>query len=754
MGKRTESNGTASPAGGLGALVSTGKRMLGDGAPWTAARSMLRVNQPDGFDCPGCAWPEPDRASRLEFCENGAKAVAFEATGKRADPDFFGAHPVSDLREKSDHWLEGQGRLTHPMRYDRESDHYVPVSWEDAFAQIGGILDSIEDPDEAVFYTSGRTSNEAAFLYQLFARRFGTNNLPDCSNMCHESSGVGLTESIGIGKGTVTLGDFRLADAIFVIGQNPGTNHPRMLTELQAARRRGAKIVSLNPLRERGLVEFAHPKHVWETLSGQGTPISTHYLQVMVGGDLAAISGIAKAVLAADEAAGGGIVERQFIDAHTDGFEDYRALLQSLSWSDIERGSGLGRSDLEEAARVYVEAGSVIACWAMGLTQHRHAVATIQQIVNLLLLRGNIGRPGAGACPVRGHSNVQGDRTVGITEKPGDAFLDRLAETFDFDPPRRHGFDTVGAIEAMAAGKVRSFMAMGGNFVAASPDTQHTAEALSRCDLTVHVSTKLNRSHTVLGRDAFILPCLGRTELDLQKSGAQKVTVEDSMSVVHASTGSNRPASDELLSEPAIVAGLGAATTRTRSIAWQDFAGDYRRIRERISDVLPQLFEGYEERISEPGGFYLGNSARERNWKTATGRARFVSSPLPDLELPSGQLRLMTLRSHDQFNTTVYELDDRYRGVVGTREVVFLNADDLAERGLEDGDLLEVESHFGDGRRRAVRGFRAIAYDIPRGCAAGYFPELNPLVAAGSFAERSRTPTSKFIPTTIRRVPA
>ena len=754
MGKRTESNGTDAPAGGLGALVSTGKRMLRDGAPWTAARSMLRVNQPDGFDCPGCAWPEPDRASRLEFCENGAKAVAFEATGKRADPDFFRAHSVSDLREESDHWLEGQGRLTHPMRYDRESDHYVPVSWEDAFAQIGGILDSIEDPDEAVFYTSGRTSNEAAFLYQLFARRFGTNNLPDCSNMCHESSGVGLTESIGIGKGTVTLGDFRLADAIFVIGQNPGTNHPRMLTELQAARRRGAKIVSLNPLRERGLVEFAHPKHVWETLSGQGTPISTHYLQVMVGGDLAAISGIAKAVLAADEAAGGGIVERQFIDAHTDGFEDYRALLQSLSWSDIERGSGLGRSDLEEAARVYVEAGSVIACWAMGLTQHRHAVATIQQIVNLLLLRGNIGRPGAGACPVRGHSNVQGDRTVGITEKPGDAFLDRLAETFDFDPPRRHGFDTVGAIEAMAAGKVRSFMAMGGNFVAASPDTQHTAEALSRCDLTVHVSTKLNRSHTVLGRDAFILPCLGRTERDLQKSGPQKVTVEDSMSVVHASTGSNRPASDELLSEPAIVAGLGAATTRTRSIAWQDFAGDYRRIRERISDVLPHLFEGYEERISEPGGFYLGNSARERDWKTATGRARFVSSPLPDLELPSGQLRLMTLRSHDQFNTTVYELDDRYRGVVGTREVVFLNADDLAERGLEDGDLLEVESHFGDGRRRVVRGFRAIAYDIPRGCAAGYFPELNPLVAAGSFAERSRTPTSKFIPTTISRVPS
>lgn len=754
MGRRRESDESPPPAGGLEALVSTGRRILRDGAPWTAARSMLRVNQPDGFDCPGCAWPEPDRASRLEFCENGAKAVAFEATGKRADPDFFRTHPVSDLRERSDHWLEGQGRLTHPMRYDRDTDRYLPLSWEEAFARIGGTLDSIEDPDEAVFYTSGRTSNEAAFLYQLFARRFGTNNLPDCSNMCHESSGVGLTESIGIGKGTVTLGDFRLADAIFVIGQNPGTNHPRMLTELQNARRRGAKIVSLNPLRERGLVEFAHPKHVWETVSGRGTPISTHYLQVMVGGDLAAISGIAKAVLAADEAAGGGIVERSFVDAHTDGFEEYRTLIDALAWKDIERGSGLARADLEEAARVYAEADSVIACWAMGLTQHRHAVATIQQIVNLLLLRGNIGRPGAGACPVRGHSNVQGDRTVGITEKPSDAFLDRLGEAFDFDPPRQHGFDTVGAIEAMAGGKVRSFIAMGGNFVSASPDTAHTAQALSRCELTVHVSTKLNRSHTVVGREAFILPCLGRTELDLQTSGPQKVTVEDSMSVVHASSGTNRPASPELLSEPAIVAGLGAATTRTRSVAWGEFAGDYRRIRERIGDVLPDLFAGYEEKISEPGGFYLGNSAREREWKTATGRARFVTSPLPDLTLPPGQLRLMTLRSHDQFNTTVYELDDRYRGVVGTRQVVFLNSDDLADRGLADGDLLEVESHFEDGRRRVVREFQAVAYDIPRGCAAGYFPELNPLVAAGSFAERSRTPTSKFIPATVRRMPS
>lgn len=737
-------------AGGIGALASTARRLLRDGAPFTGARSLTHMNQPDGFDCPGCAWPEPGRASRLEFCENGAKAVAFEATGKRASPELFAAHPVSDLQGRSDHWLENQGRLTHPMRYDRGSDRYVPVSWDEAFAQIASILDGLADPDEAVFYTSGRTSNEAAFLYQLLGRRLGTNNFPDCSNMCHESSGVGLSESIGIGKGTVTLADFEKADAILVIGQNPGTNHPRMLTELQAARERGAKIITLNPLRERALVEFAHPKRPRELLLGQGTPISTHYLQVMVGGDLAAVTGIAKAVLAAEDAAPGTVLDHAFLDEHTTGIEDYLRAVRETTWETIERESGLARADLEEVARVYVESDAVIACWAMGLTQHKHAVATIQQITNLLLLRGNLGREGAGACPVRGHSNVQGDRTVGITEKPPSPFLERLGQEFGFAPPQDHGYDTVAAIEAMARGRVRLFLGMGGNFVAATPDTGYTASALAKCDLTVHVSTKLNRSHTVVGTDALILPCLGRTERDIQASGPQKVTVEDSMSVVHASQGRNRPASSELRSEPAIVAGIGRACRRTADLPWDELVADYGRIRDRIERVLPDLFGAFNAKIERPGGFYLGNSARERAWKTSTGRARFIASAVPDQSLPADQLRLMTMRSHDQFNTTIYELDDRYRGVSGTREVIFLCREDLESRGLADGDFLDLESHFDDDRIRVVRRFRAVAYDIPRGCAAGYFPELNPLVAVTSFAHRSRTPTSKFIPITVR----
>ncbi|MBM4269015.1 MAG: FdhF/YdeP family oxidoreductase [Deltaproteobacteria bacterium] len=738
------------PAGGLAALTASARSLAREQAPLRGIRSLVRVNQPDGFDCPGCAWPEPRDPGWLEFCENGAKAVAFEATGKRAGPDLFATHTVSALRHRTDHWLEAQGRLTHPMRYDRGSDTYRPVSWDEAFAVIGAALDALEDPDQAVFYTSGRTSNEAAFLYQLLGRRLGTNNFPDCSNMCHESSGVGLGESIGIGKGTVTLEDFAQADAIFVIGQNPGTNHPRMLTELLAARRRGARIVSMNPLRERALVEFAHPKDAWQMLRGRGTAISTHYLQVQVGGDLAALKGIAKRVLEAEDLAPGTTLDHEFLAEHTSGFDDFADDLRRTDWETIERASGLTREELGEAAQVYLESERVIACWAMGLTQQPHAVATIQQIANLLLLRGNVGRAGAGLCPVRGHSNVQGDRTVGITEKPSAEFLERLGREFGFAPPTHRGFDTVASIGAMAEGRVRSFMAMGGNFLAATPDTEHTARALERCGLTVHVSTKLNRSHTVVGREALILPCLGRTEIDVQASGPQRVTVEDSMSVVHASSGRNPPASPELRSEPAIVAGIARATKRVAGIDWDGLASDYTRIRERIAAVLPELFHDFESRIGEPGGFYLGNSARERRWSTETGRARFVTSPIPDTALPSGQLRLMTIRSHDQFNTTIYDLDDRYRGIRGGREVIFLHADDLAARGLRDGQLLEVTSHFADGKLRSVDGFRAVAYDIPRGCAAGYFPELNPLVSVASFAARSRTPTSKLIPVTIR----
>ena len=740
----------AEQAGGAEALIATTRRLAEDGGT-LGARALLSINQPDGFDCPGCAWPEPQDASRLEFCENGAKAVSFEATNKRTTPAFFSEHTVSELREWSDRALEAEGRLTHPVRYDATVDRYVPVSWDDAFAVIGEQLDSLEDPNEAVFYTSGRTSNEAAFLYQLLGRTLGTNNFPDCSNMCHESSGVGLTESLGIGKGTVTLEDFDHADLILVVGQNPGTNHPRMLTELQAARARGASIVSMNPLREAALVAFAHPKNPLEMLPGGATPIASHHLQVQVGGDFAALTGLAKVLLEREAASPGSVIDRAFVDKHTEGFAAYADALEAATWEEIERESGLAQSELAAVADLYARSERVIACWAMGLTQQPHAVATIQQVVNLLLLRGNVGKPGAGACPVRGHSNVQGDRTMGIDHDPKPAFLDGLARYFDLEPPRAPGLDTVGTIEALQAGRVRFFCAMGGNFVAATPDTPRVAAALQKSDLNVFVATKLNRTHLAVGGEAFLLPCLGRTELDLQGDVPQAVTVEDSMSMVHASQGRNLPASSALRSEPAIVAGIAAATPRLAAIDWKFLAGDYARVRDAIAAVLPGLFHDFNERIEAPGGFYLGNSARDRLWSTAAGKAAFVAAPIPDQSLPEGQLRLMTLRSHDQFNTTVYSDDDRYRGIFGTRKVLFLSATDLAARGLGDGDLLDIRSHAADGLERQVEGFRAVVYDIPPGCVAGYFPELNPLVAAGSFAHRSRTPTSKLVPVTIER---
>lgn len=737
-------------AGGAEALLATTRRLAEDGGT-SGARALLSINQPDGFDCPGCAWPDPARTSRLEFCENGAKVVSFEATSKRATPAFFAEHTVTELRGWSDRSLEAEGRLTHPLRYDSASDRYVPVVWEEAFQAIGATLESLDNPNEAVFYTSGRTSNEAAFLYQLMGRTLGTNNFPDCSNMCHESSGVGLTESLGSGKGTVTLEDFDLADLILVVGQNPGTNHPRMLTELQAARARGAAIVSINPLREAALVAFAHPKKPWEMLPGGATPVSTHYLQVKVGGDFAALTGLAKVLLEREAAAPGAVVDQAFVEAHTEGFSSYVASIQEATWIEIERESGLTQGALTEVADLYARSERVIACWAMGLTQQPHAVATIQQVVNLLLLRGNVGKPGAGACPVRGHSNVQGDRTMGIDHEPKAALLTGLARHFDFTPPSEPGFDTVATIEAMQAGQVRMFCAMGGNFVAATPDTPRVAAALRRSDLNVFVATKLNRTHLAVGEAAYLLPCLGRTELDLQGEQPQEVTVEDSMSMVHTSRGRNLPASSELRSEPAIVAGIASATPRLGHVDWQFLVEDYARVREAIAGVLPELFYNFNERIREPGGFYLGNSARDRLWNTAAGRAAFVAAPIPDQSLPDGQLRLMTLRSHDQFNTTVYTDDDRYRGIFGTRKVLFVSSFDLAARGLSDGDLLEIISHYGDGEARRVEGFRAVVYDIPAGCVAGYFPELNPLVSSGSFARRSRTPNSKLVPVTLER---
>ena len=742
------------PAGGMRAVLGGLKHLLRQRRSPRTALSLFKINQQKGFDCPGCAWPEPGKPSTFEFCEQGMKHLAWEASGKRADPAFFRSHTVTELRAWSDRALEDQGRLTHPMRYDPETDRYEPVEWETAFARIAETLNGLASPDEAILYTSGRTSNEAAFLYQLMSRLYGTNNLPDCSNMCHESSGVALGEQIGIGKGTVRLSDFEEADAILILGQNPGSNHPRMLTSLQRAKEAGCTIVAFNPLRERGLERFSHPQRPWQTLTGASTRISDLYMQPKVGGDLAAMKGMIKHVLAAEAARPGEVLDRAFIDAHTTGFEALEADVEATGWSEIEAGSGLSRRELEQAAEIFIRSRRTIACWAMGLTQHKHAVPMIQMVVNLLLTRGQIGLPGAGACPVRGHSNVQGDRTVGITEQPGAGFLDALGSAFGFEPPREHGHDTVHAIEAMHAGRARCFIGMGGNFATATPDFAYTAEALESCDLTVQISTKLNRSHLVHGKEALILPCLTRNERDEQATGPQRVTVEDSMSQVHASGGDNPPVSPHLRSEPAIVAGIAkalfAGTDRERVVDWDALVADYGRIRDKIAEVMPSPFAGYNERIEAPGGFYLGNSARDRNWQTPEGRARFFAHPIPDLELPGEQLWLTTVRSHDQFNTTVYGDNDRYRGVYGTRRVVFANQADLADRGLADGDAVRITSHFGgaDGGRR-VDNFRAVAYDLPRGCVAGYFPELNPLAAADVYADRSNTPTTKAIPVTI-----
>lgn len=730
------------PAGGWDALTSSFRHLREQGIVGRGAATMLQANQPQGFDCPGCAWPDKNPHSTFEFCENGVKAVAAEGTRRRVTREFFAEHSVSALARQDDYFLEGQGRLTEPMFYDGEDDHYRPVSWDEAFAIVARHLQALPDPDQALFYTSGRTSNEAAFLYQLFVREFGTNNLPDCSNMCHEPSGVAMTEQIGVGKGTVVLEDFEQAEAIFVFGQNPGTNHPRMLGELREAARRGCRIVVFNPLRERGLERFADPKSPGDMLTGGGTPIATHYYQLRTGGDLAAVKGMIKAVIAS------GALDSDFIAEHTEGFEAVRADALAEDWSLIENESGLSRAQIEEAAGVYAASKATILCWAMGITQHRHAVATIQTLMNFLLLRGNLGKPGAGACPVRGHSNVQGDRTMGIYEQPSAAFLDRLGAAFDFSPPRKPGHDVVGAIDAMLRGQCQVFFAMGGNFAAASPDTERTAQALRRCALTAHVATKLNRSHLVHGRQALILPCLGRTEIDLQAAGPQGVTVEDSMSQVHVSAGMNPPASEHLLSEPAIVARLADATLRQSKTRWRWLVEDYDRIRDKIAEVI-EGFADFNARVHRPGGFYLGNAARERRWTQAGGRARFFAHPVPRRHDDSALLTLMTIRSHDQYNTTIYGLEDRYRGVSGERRVCFISRMDLQRLGFAAGDWVDLISVWHDGERVAKR-FLLVEYDIPPGCLAAYYPETNPLVPLDSVAERAGTPASKSIPVRLQ----
>lgn len=734
-------------AGGIGALVSTMKQIRQHGIT-RGVRSLLTVNQSGGFDCPGCAWPEPRlHRSAFEFCENGAKAVAWETTEARADRDFFARHSVADLGVQSDYWLGMQGRLTEPMVLRPGATHYTPIAWDEAFSLIAAELRGLASPDEALFYTSGRTSNEAAFLYQLFVRQLGTNNLPDCSNMCHESSGYALKETLGVGKGTVQLEDFALADAIFVIGQNPGTNHPRMLSALQAAAARGCRIVSINPLREAGLLRFQHPQDVLDML-GAGTELSSLYLQVRIGGDAALLKGIMKELLADERRRPGTVFDHAFIAEHTTGYPELVASLDALDWTELESLSGVPRAQMRAAADIAAASRRTICCWAMGLTQHKEAVATIQEIVNLLLLGGHMGRPGAGACPVRGHSNVQGDRTMGIVERPDDRFLDRLGQRFGFAPPRHHGLDTVGAIQAMLDGRARVFFGLGGNFLSATPDTERTARALRSCTMTVHVSTKPHRSHLVHGRTALILPCLGRTEVDVQAGGPQVVSVENSMSVVSASRGSLPPASPALRSEVAIVCGLAEATLGEKSkVPWRALCADYGRIRDHIEAVIPG-FEHYNERLHGVDGFVLPNGARDRDFKTRSGRAQFTAHPLPRPTLLPGQLVMMTIRTHDQFNTTVYGLEDRYRGISGGRRVVLMHPADLAERGLRAGDLVDLTSHFAGEERRAER-FVTVSYDIPRGCAATYFPEANVLVPLESFADKSRTPTSKAVVITV-----
>ena len=738
------------PAAGLGALTASLKHILGEKALNPGVSALLRMNKPGGFDCPGCAWPDPKNPSVFEFCENGVKAVAAETTTKRVTRDFFNQHTVAELLQKDGYWLEQQGRLTEPMLYNPLTDKYEPVSWEQAFYLIGKSIQSLSNPDEAVFYTSGRTSNEAAFLYQLFGRELGTNNFPDCSNMCHESSGVALNESIGTGKGTVSLEDFQEAEAILIFGQNPGTNHPRMLIDLEKARKRGCEIVSFNPLREKGLEVFTHPQHVIPALLNKGSAISSLYLQPLIGGDFALLKGLIKVILEAEERFPGQL-DREFITTQTTGFEELKNDIDQTSWESIIEQSGLTREEITAAGNIYLKSNKTIACWAMGLTQHKHAVVTIQHLVNLMLLKGNIGKPGAGLCPVRGHSNVQGDRTMGIVENPAPEFLNALEQLFQFKPPRKPGYHTVGAIKAMREGKVKVFIGMGGNFASATPDTEYTEGALRNCQLTVQVSTKLNRSHLVAGKQALILPCLGRTELDLQNNIPQKVTVEDSMSMVHASEGKNTPASKYLLSEPAIVACIAIASLPKTKIDWKGLVKDYALIRNKIEAIFPS-FKNFNERIQEPGGFHLRNSAREKEWRTQTGKARFITAPLEKFDLESGQLRLMTIRSHDQYNTTIYGLDDRYRGIKGRRKVIFMNQADITALGLHEDDWVDIVSSSVDGLKRAAKAFKIIPYNIPKGCTAAYFPETNVLVPLDSTADKSHTPVSKFIIVRLKKV--
>ena len=743
------------PAGGWGALRATAKAVQEQMNAPEATMTLLRTNQPEGFDCPGCAWPDKEHKSTFRFCENGAKAVTWEATNKRVPPTFFAAHTVTSLREWSDYQLEDQGRLTHPMAYNPEKDIYEAISWDETFARIGAILHNQANPNAVEFYTSGRASNEAAFLYQIFAREYGTNNFPDCSNMCHEATSVGLPQSIGIGKGTVSLDDFDHCELIIAMGHNPGTNHPRMMGTLHEVARRGAPIIVFNPLRERALERFADPQDPLEMATLGATEIASTYLQPKVGGDAAALKGIMKALLEMDEVLGpeGGVLDHTFIAEHTNGFESFAADLRATSWPDIEATSGVLEDELRKVAEAYAKSKATIVTYGMGITQHSMGTQNVQQIANLLLLRGNFGKPGAGICPLRGHSNVQGDRTVGITEKPGAAMLQRIEQTFGFRPPVTHGHDAVAAMQAIVAGESKVLICLGGNLAVALPDPEACFQAMRQLELSVHIATKLNRSHLLTCKNTFILPCLGRTERDMQATGPQSITVEDSMSMVHASMGKLTPASEALKSEPAIVAGMAAATLPKSKVPWMHLIEDYDRIRNAIESVFPD-FEKFNQRIRVPGGFRLPLPPTERIWNTSSGKAEFLRfTGLHEDPVFTDQtiLKLTTLRSHDQYNTTIYGLDDRYRGVFGRRDVLFMNQYDLAERGIDEGDELIVETAFGKGQERRMTQVIAVIYQIARGSVATYYPEGNCLVPLDYIDKVSGTPSYKSVPVRVTR---
>ncbi|PZP33395.1 MAG: CbbBc protein [Roseateles depolymerans] len=750
------------PAAGWGAVKQVALAFVRERVAANRTLSLFAQNQPEGFDCPGCAWPDKETAATFEFCENGVKAVAAESTSRRVTPAFFAAHTVTELLQWSDYELEQQGRLTEPMVYDASTDTYVAIAWEDAFELMARELKALPTPDAAAFYTSGRASNESAFLYQLFVRAYGTNNFPDCSNMCHEATSRGLPTTVGVGKATVTLDDFEHCDTVLIFGQNPATNHPRMLGTLREVSRRGATIVAINPLRERGLERFTDPQSPVEMLTLGSTNISSVFVRPRLGGDLALILAVAKRLIEWDEAARLAgeppLLDWPFITAHCSGFEAYEADLRAQPWAVLIDESGVPFEEIDALARIYARGKAVIATWGMGLTQHKHSVATVQALSNLMMLRGNVGREGAGLMPVRGHSNVQGNRTVGIENQPTPAFTERLAQAFGFEPPRREGMDVVETIAAMRDGRVRFFFGLGGNFAMATPDSELTWQALRRCELTAHVTTKLNRSHLIHGRQALILPTLGRTEIDEQGGVAQGVTVEDSVCMVHLSYGMNRPASPQLRSEVAIVAGLAQATLGARPVDWQAMAADYRLIRDAIAKAIPG-FENFNERVARERGFHLDIASRRREWLTASGKAQFVvanvdlASPIHRARARHGEqlMVLMTTRSHDQYNTTVYALNDRYRGVFGQRRVVFIHRDDIAMLGFEPGDWVDLIGVWDDGQARRADRFKLVEYDIPRGCIAAYYPETNPLVPLASVGDVCGTPTSKSIPVLLQR---